>query len=143
MDFVDSVNGGIIRIAIFAAGTPTNAGDAYVCQQANFWMSDMGICPENLSVDCTPACNEQSSVGINMIEKSSENKYNNTIEKELKIYRSNYNTIEFSDASGKLIAVEKMTNQKVNTSNLTSGIYFAKLYDSTTKNYKIIKVVKL
>jgi hypothetical protein len=138
-----SANGGVMRIAIFAAGIPTNAGDIYPCQQVNIWMSDMGICPENISATSTPACAVQASVGVTEIKTNSENYFANPIGDLVTLKNNTFNSIEIFDATGKSILKQTITNQQVNTATLTTGIYFVRLMNNTTKEIKTIKAVKL
>jgi hypothetical protein len=55
--------------------------------------------------------------------------------------RSNYTTIQILDANGKLILSQQLLSNKVNLSNLSTGLYFVKFIGRESES-KAIKMVK-
>lgn len=55
---------GVVSLEFKAVGTPEVVGQAYPCSGSDFWISDMGICPETLSQFLQTDCMTDGSTGV-------------------------------------------------------------------------------
>jgi hypothetical protein len=55
---------GTLDLDFKAIRTPTIAGEAHPCGSTDAWMTDFGICPENLSILMELACTTEDPTGI-------------------------------------------------------------------------------
>jgi hypothetical protein len=58
---------GSVTLVFKAIGTPTTIGQAHPCSESDFWMSDLGICPETLSLNLTNGCVTDNSTAVGAV----------------------------------------------------------------------------
>lgn len=63
-DIVFTTGSGSVELEFKAIGTPTTVGQAHPCAGSDMWISDMGICPETLSLFMDNNCATENSTGI-------------------------------------------------------------------------------
>ncbi len=61
---VFTAGAGAVELKFKAVGTPTMAGQPHPCTGSDLWVSDLGICPETLSLLIENDCTTENSTGI-------------------------------------------------------------------------------
>lgn len=55
---------GSVELDFKAVGTPTVAGQSHPCAGSDFWLSDLGLCPETLTLAIVNNCVTEATTGI-------------------------------------------------------------------------------
>jgi hypothetical protein len=137
---VSFVNGaGNISFNFKAIGTPTTAGQFHPCLFNDFWMSNLLLCNEGLTLNVQNNCTVNGPTSLNNLDDeasilfpSSNNQY------QLQITNlKNTDLINLYDITGKQINVKASPNNSkvsIPCQELNSGVYFITLTQNNTSS---------
>ncbi len=133
---------GFCNFDFYAAGTPTTAGQTYPCAANMFWMSNLLLCEEGLSLNLPPNCSvlpgassidENNLASFNISLPSASNNYLLSIAKTVDIASASITGMKGEKIV--FINVQQGGTETLKCDELKNGFYFLNIVTKNNATY--------